>query len=203
MKRALTLAVALVFLGGTAHAQDTPDGTIPANKGVCDELIGFTQGFLYGLCVEFCEAQDCEAAFDPLKNELTFGPGCSPSDPNVLENYNRRRNSGAPPMPCVNIVERACPCWTEDELDSVADGDTVFCGQVNHSDSSANYLFGHDAQPDYSEAAHTSSVWGDHAYATCYFEEWSTPTIRYQYISPAQRLHCRASLLAECANRGF
>ena len=202
MRRWLAVTM-LVFLGAAVYAQGRPDGATPTNEGVCNELLGFPQGFLYGLCVAFCEAQDCEATFDPLTNEPTFGPGCSPSDPEVLKSYNRRKNASASLMPCVNAAERACPCWTEGELDSVADGNTSFCGQVDDPNSSSNYFFGRDAQADHEEAAYTSNVWGDQPSLTCYFKEWSTPTIRYQYISPAQRLHCRASLLAECLDRGF
>jgi hypothetical protein len=51
---------AFAFLTGAALAQ-TPDGQTPVNEGVCDELMesGITKG-LFGLCVAFCEAQDCD-----------------------------------------------------------------------------------------------------------------------------------------------
>ena len=51
------LAVGAILFTGTLYAQ-TPDGETPANEGVCDELMFYTPG-LYGLCVAFCEAQDC------------------------------------------------------------------------------------------------------------------------------------------------
>ncbi|ETX06726.1 hypothetical protein [Candidatus Entotheonella palauensis] len=34
----------------------TPDGRTPAEETVCDEL----EGALYGLCVAYCEAMDCD-----------------------------------------------------------------------------------------------------------------------------------------------
>ena len=54
--------MAIALLSVSAHAQ-TPDGLAPVNEGVCDDLIGGTPG-LYGLCVAFCEAQDCTAPAD-------------------------------------------------------------------------------------------------------------------------------------------
>ena len=78
MKRLLLVSV-LVLVAATGYAQ-TPDGETPANEGVCDELIGLTPG-LYGLCVAFCEAQDCEATLDPVTGEVTFDPGRNPSNP--------------------------------------------------------------------------------------------------------------------------
>lgn len=51
------IVLSFILFYSPAFAQ-TPDGETPANEGVCDELIGLTPG-LYGLCVAFCEAQDC------------------------------------------------------------------------------------------------------------------------------------------------
>lgn len=39
----------------------TADGVVPGIENVCDELRGETAG-LYGLCVAFCEAKDCDSA---------------------------------------------------------------------------------------------------------------------------------------------
>ena len=92
-----------------AFAQGTPDGETPANEGVCDDLMFATPG-LYGLCVAFCEAQDCEPDFsldDPFEQ-------CTPSSPMVLEAYDRRKGEGDPEMPCVQ--QTGCPCWSTEEL---------------------------------------------------------------------------------------
>jgi hypothetical protein len=108
-----------VLAASSAYAQSRPDGETPVNEGVCDELLGATPG-LYGLCVGFCEAQDCVAIFDEATDEVTFDPSCKPSSPWLLKNYNRLANPGDPTMPCVNIVETECPCWTEEELDGLS-----------------------------------------------------------------------------------
>jgi hypothetical protein len=47
----------LLALAGGSAAQ-TSDGRPPANEGICDDLVGATPS-LYGLCVAYCEAQDC------------------------------------------------------------------------------------------------------------------------------------------------
>jgi len=100
--------ISLSMLGLTAVAS-------PPNEGVCDELVGTTPG-LYGLCVAFCEAQDCEATYDPVTDTVDFDDSCRPSSPKVLDNFNKRAGVGGPPMPCVNITENECPCWTEAEI---------------------------------------------------------------------------------------
>ena len=105
--RNLLMVVLLVFACAAAYAQ-TPDDETPANEGICDGLIGFTPG-LYGLCVAFCEAQDCEPDFsleDPFEN-------CNPSSEKLLEIYRRRKQDSDPGMPC---IKSPCPCWTPEEL---------------------------------------------------------------------------------------
>jgi hypothetical protein len=93
--------------------QGTPDGQTPANEAVCDllQLEGVSKG-LYGLCVAFCEAQDCEVP-DP-----TDDPSCRPSSPKLLARYDAKRDESNIldlRMPCVQY-EEACPCWTLAEL---------------------------------------------------------------------------------------
>lgn len=105
---ALAIFVATFPTTESVEASQTPDGETPANEGVCDELIGATPG-LYGLCVAFCEAQDCEPDFslaDPFET-------CTPSSEKVLENYDRRKQEGDIDMPC---IKAPCPCWSPDEL---------------------------------------------------------------------------------------
>jgi hypothetical protein len=104
----LLLGLAL-FATPDAYAQVTPDGEIPANEGVCDELRGGTPG-LFGLCNGFCEAQDCEATLDEATGEVTFGDNCRKSAPLLLGVYNNLVQPGEPAMPCVTIVEVRCPC---------------------------------------------------------------------------------------------
>ncbi len=105
---AITLLAPDVWAGGKGHG--TPDGETPANEGVCDILVEATPG-LYGLCIAFCEAHDCEPDFslaDPFE-------GCKPASQKVLDNYNRKKTADDPDMPCIQ-QDAICPCWTMDEL---------------------------------------------------------------------------------------
>lgn len=103
----LTVAGIILFTGiagmGSAFAAATPDGTTPANEGVCDILQGSTAG-LYGLCVAYCEAQD----LDTLDKQ--------PPSLKILANYRKKMQAGDPDMPCVHVT---CPCWTDAELSSI------------------------------------------------------------------------------------
>ena len=119
-RHASILFLFLVLVSGATLAQ-TPDGETPANEGVCDDLVAATPG-LYGLCIAFCEAQDCEPDFwadDPFAD-------CRPSAPKLLERYNARKNAGDPDMPC---IMEPCPCWAADELAALRDpvDESVFC----------------------------------------------------------------------------
>jgi hypothetical protein len=119
MKRLLWVTV-LLLVAATGYAQ-TPDGETPANEGVCDDLMWATPG-LYGLCIAFCEAQDCEPDFsldNPFEN-------CRPSSERLLRNYDRKKGPGDPDMPCI-APPPFCPCWTEQELADTESPDcTVF-----------------------------------------------------------------------------
>jgi hypothetical protein len=113
----LLVAAVSGLLAGVALAK-TPDGETPAEESVCDALQqdGVTAG-LYGLCVAFCEAQDwddmsCMDDGDPLD----CGPGKSAGK--LLENYDNKKTSSDPNMPCI-VSGSECPCWNAVE----------FCGE--------------------------------------------------------------------------
>lgn len=61
---AMLVAGALVIGSSTAHAygDGTPDQTPPAEELVCESAGLY--GSAYGLCVAFCEANDCDAQLD-------------------------------------------------------------------------------------------------------------------------------------------
>ncbi len=82
----------------------TPDGETPANEDVCDGLQGASPG-LYGLCVAYCEAQD----LDTIDKK--------PPSLKILENYNKKKQSGDPVMPCTS---ENFGCFTQAELDSIS-----------------------------------------------------------------------------------
>jgi hypothetical protein len=80
----LTLAaVPLAALPGIAVAQGTPDGVTPAVETVCAKTRG---GAAYGLCVAYCEANDCD--LEPGSRECT----------RLRENY--AKITGGSTLPC-------------------------------------------------------------------------------------------------------
>ncbi len=93
MKILITSISMLLAFGHVWAGTATPDGFPPANEGVCDDLTTATPG-LFGLCVAFCEAQDCDpdlTADDPFAS-------CKPGSQKVLAQYNKRKGAGDPDM---------------------------------------------------------------------------------------------------------
>ena len=83
------------------------------NGGVCDGLQSATAG-LYGLCLAFCEAQNCAPDItqpDPFA-------GCTPSSERILELYNQLKTPNDPDMPCVE-QESVCPCFSASDLEAI------------------------------------------------------------------------------------
>jgi hypothetical protein len=101
------LTIGVVLSCATVYAQ-TPDGETPPSEGVCNDLMYATPG-LYGLCVAFCEAQDCEPDFS-LANPFE---SCKPASRKILENYRKKMQPGDPDMPC---LRGPCPCWSAAEV---------------------------------------------------------------------------------------
>jgi len=63
MRSAGIVGIGLAMLLGTsgtalAYGDGTPDGAPPAEETVCEDA--GLMGAAYGLCVAFCEANDCE-----------------------------------------------------------------------------------------------------------------------------------------------
>lgn len=107
---------AALIAGAPAAIASTPDGATPANEGVCDGLLNATAG-LYGVCVAYCEAQDCD--FDG-----SVSGQCEPPDPRLLDVYDGLAQPGDPPMPCTSAP---CPCFSETEIQEV-EPPFVTCG---------------------------------------------------------------------------
>lgn len=109
--QAIARAVALLSLCllPVASGAKTPDGMTPAEETVCDELQGAKRG-LYGLCVAYCEAQDCDSI------ELAISGQCRAPKPRLLELYERKRRAEDPPMPCVTPETQPCSCFDAQEL---------------------------------------------------------------------------------------
>jgi hypothetical protein len=111
------LFLALGLTAATPVIAETPDGSTPANEGVCDQLKTSGSPGLYGLCVAYCEAQDLDIVGDK-------------ETPNnkILANYRKKMQSGDPDMPCLKVP---CPCWSEAELAAITgragSGDALSC----------------------------------------------------------------------------
>ena len=191
---AVLIAVLAILSGPGAFSQGTPDGETPANEGVCDDVMadGVTKG-LYGLCVAFCEAQDCEATLDEATGEVTFDESCRPSNPKILENYNKRKLDSDPPMPCVNLLPAECPCWTPDELALLADGILYGCT----STVTTGKLSGTSAGSGGAEYAVTEP----HYCQYLDVEDDRRVVNRFFTITESELLECRDSIEAECAIR--
>ena len=189
MPAVMLVAFAMVA-SSPANAQGTPDGETPANEGVCDDLLGGTPG-LYGLCVGFCEAQDCEASLHVSTGEVIVDH-CKPSSPRLLENYKKRMQPGDPSMPCV--VEGECPCWTEAEIETLGGvGDA--CAEINISTA----IDGFRAAPG-GDVYELAAVIDPNQ---CIMILGDPDIIRFQSISSDDYLVCHNSIRAECADRGI
>ncbi len=134
--------LALAFPLTAPISAQTPDGTTPAQEGVCDVLQeeSTTKG-LYGLCVAFCEAHDAASIDGPITLEDLEALEQSAPSGKILTNYNKRKADTDPDMPCIK-VEEPCPCFSDEDLASI-DGfrndngaqTEYFKCRVNYSDS--------------------------------------------------------------------
>lgn len=194
--KTILAAGAMILFTGTIYAQ-TPDGETPANEGVCDGLVGATPG-LYGLCVAFCEAQDCEPDFlaaDPFAK-------CKASSPKILAAYDRKKRADDPDMPCIMT---GCPCFTAEEVEEFnwppGNDNYEFCASDGVIDSPAGYgersaiITGFFDDPDHQIVA-ASEQYLYHTQDWQYLcviglrdrEPWLQ---RFQYISASEQYVCR------------
>jgi hypothetical protein len=216
-----TLSFMFIYLSmfSPVAVAQTPDGETPANEGVCDELIGLTPG-LYGLCVGFCEAQDAEATFDVATQTITFAPGTKPSNPKLLELYNKKKVMGTDSdMPCVNVVEPpapvTCPCWTEPELDGInpssdATGPLACRLRVGSAGTTSSMheplLYGTIRPLAYAGGfGSTSQPYFCGARLLTGYSPYGSPTFnyRFQYITAEEWTACTESIATECLDRGL
>jgi hypothetical protein len=77
-----------------AFGQGTPDEQTPAEEVVCDPTVGL-RGPAYGLCVAYCEANDCE--LDPEQRACEV----------LLNNFYRA--TGRTDVPCVVVPPDSGP----------------------------------------------------------------------------------------------
>jgi hypothetical protein len=127
--RFATVSLFSIALACSMSLAQTPDGSTPANEGICDSLQDATPS-LYGLCVAYCEALDCQHIEGGLVQ-------CNSAPSNkILENYNKKKAPSDPPMPCVVPPPPPplppCACWTPEELSLIQPG---FCRLTEGSTS--------------------------------------------------------------------
>ena len=198
------LVVSIVCVVSFAAAQ-TADGQTPANEGVCDDLRYATPG-LYGLCVAFCEAQDCEPdmnAADPF--EL-----CRPSSPKLLEIYNKRKRPDDPDMPC---IQEPCPCWSAEELAGLRyTGDSYSCAKEIDVFAMLDLSYWNISNESYTVSA-TVQVYVDnygpdsgalkcHLYDECENDD-CLHAYRYFVLTPEEYAVCEAQVWTSGIDRGF
>lgn len=88
---ALALSVSLLTMPATtvlAAGHGTPDAQTPAEETICNPNVGL-RGPAYGLCVAYCEANDCE--LDPTQNACEV----------LLRNFYKA--TGRTDVPCVTV----------------------------------------------------------------------------------------------------
>lgn len=172
-------------MSAPAVASGTPDGTTPANEGVCDGLKTNATPGLYGLCVAYCEAQDLDS----------FDKG--PPNVKILENYNKKKQAGDPDMPCVKVP---CPCWSDAELASIsADGAAAACLSAN-----SNKLQIIDNTPKTHFAEADTSLDNNNMGRCRYIDlNVTPPTVRSFSISPTEAQACYDAVSAACTSLGL
>lgn len=190
--RRLILVTMLALAAAAAGAQ-TPDQQTPANEGVCDELIGATPG-LYGLCVAYCEAQDCDPVVADQDPE-----SCVASDRKLLDLYNDHKSPADPEMPCVQVT---CPCWSIEELESI---NATEC-------ESADRLFFFRTRildrPNFPDFAHFSETLEFTRFGTqeCRYFDWRIPDAKIERIfrlDTEELALCKAQILNRCDELGI
>jgi hypothetical protein len=177
--------LSLVLVAGltatsTPVMASTPDGTTPANEGVCDVLKGGTPG-LYGLCVAYCEAQDLDS-FDK-----------DPPNTKILANYRNKRQTGDPDMPCVKVP---CPCWTSTDLATIT-GDLI-AAACPASTGKIQII-------DNSPKTHFAEANVNVGLERCRYIDLnvSPVIIRNQAITPAEAQSCYADIQQACSGVGL
>ena len=84
LKFLMTATILAVLAFAPLSLAQTADGETPAEETVCDDL----NGALYGLCVAYCEAMDCD-----LGDQFASDEACE----RVLTNYTTHSGGVMPP----------------------------------------------------------------------------------------------------------
>ena len=102
-------------------------------------------------------------------------------------------------MPCVNLTESECPCWTPDELKNVADGELAnSCKPVQSYDAS---IFGSDKSTGVLDLTFADK--NENSASLCIYVENSPRTSRFMTVEKDQASACITSIQRECKKRGL
>ena len=176
----LTVLIGLTGFSGSVMAV-TPDGSTPANEGVCDSLTTASKG-LYGLCVAYCEAQD----LDSVTNKKT-------PNSKILENYRKKMQAGDPDMPC---VQTPCPCWSAEELASItSDGAAAVC--LRNTASTIEIIDDTTSAPALRKAS------ADTGNNSCIYIDLNVPRFTGQAVTAEEAQGCYSTVSQACDSLGL
>ena len=180
----------------------TPDGTTPANEGVCDFLAYHTPG-LYGLCIAYCEAHDA----DLISPEGNLDDLNVPNR-KILENYRKKMRKGDPDMPC---VQTTCPCWSEAELAGLrrpSSTDLTVCAKDGEGGNNITGVYGWSIRSTGNFITLVSSVRNFVAFPLCQFRDTCADgdclnVIRFFEITQEELEVCESQVATSAADRGL
>lgn len=111
--RMLLVAIMVMGLGlaGSAEGKDRDHDETPAQETGCNALLDGTHNSLYGNCVAFCEAQDCD-------QQQEYSNSCQ----RLLRNFTRKADGVV--MPCLQrLLPADAVVISEKKFDSLASDD--------------------------------------------------------------------------------
>ena len=202
--------ILVVYFFETAGVKNSETNS-SLNEGVCDVLLDgkYSEG-LHGLCVAYCEAQDCVSEDGELL--------CNhPADNSLLDDYNQKRKDGDPEMPC---IKTDCACFNANELTvftpvfgipNVCKNNLDF--EANNQSCTAINLSSESCGPGsmISERNNGAVVVGNRLsdeYPTpyCFFRDYlpdGSSTVRFFSICEDQALACAHVVEVTCAGAGW
>lgn len=137
-----------------------------------------------------CTADSCDSNLGACvyDTSLPNGDACDDGDPDTTGEVCSEGE-------CV-VADNGCPCWTEDELDLIADRDVARCV----SSSGDFELRGSDLNTGNVDFVLVQN--GEDG-VFCQYSENTPTTFRFLFITLDEFADCAASVETECADRGF
>lgn len=199
----LTYVLSLLTFSSYSLAT-TPDGQTPNQENICNTLTGATSG-LFGLCIAYCEAQDCD--YDGV-----LSGQCKKPNHKILENYNRIKQVDDPEMPCIPEPEpdQSCPCFNANDLvmlnlDKCHDTDATTFRVTTLSESGSTCSTGNFAGD---QTLLSSGEIDGEKFSTCRLLDFSSTCeinnfIQSQNLPDEETNACRQLMLDEAEARGL